>query len=116
MKSLVILITLCASFAYGSDHWDSCSNASGSVKMEYGILYVNGDSVSFDDVKVLKTLKTESEDCVLADSNPPMTVVAFDNTTTVEEVSYKYMAVDHTTLLICERGGSGVPAAATCAE
>ena len=119
MKLLALLSVLALTTnAFASDHWDYCSSADGGVKMENGTLYIDGEPIQHMEVKVLQTLKKAEEKCILADSNPPQEVIAYDNTVSVEEVSYKYLSTTaiSKTILLCERGGSGIPAAATCAD
>lgn len=114
---LAALTCLSVSPAFASDHWDNCSNAYGTIKMEYGTLLLEGvgeiaaESV---EVKVLSTVKQEIEKCIL--KNNKTEVIAFDNTTTIEEVKYtiEENEAPMTAILICERGGSGIPANDEC--
>jgi hypothetical protein len=118
MKLVLIgLIACLTNVAFASDHWDYCSSADGYVKMEGGVLMIQGvgeiasESVK---VKVLKTIRTEEEKCILKGYNTE--VIAYDNTITVEEVTYTVEENDMPSkvVLLCERGGSGIPAEASC--
>lgn len=114
---LVLSIAFLSATTFASDSWDSCSSADGYVRMDNGVLSIEGvgeiasESVK---VKVLSTVKTELEKCILKGYNSE--VIAYDNTVTVEEVTYTIEENDQpsTVVLLCERGGSGIPADASC--
>lgn len=112
--SIAILAVAASSPAFASDHWDNCSNADGSVKIEGGQLIVNGDDIVGPKTLGKRVLEKKSETCRLKNSG--QTVIAFDNEVTSEKIEYVYMAVKHTAFLVCERGGSGVPANDSCRE
>lgn len=115
---IVSLVIGLFSNVYASDSWDSCSSADGYVRMDNGVLSIDGigeiasESVN---VTVLSTVKTEQELCML--KNYKTEVIAYDNTITVEEVEYTMEENDvqpSKVILICERGGSGIPANDEC--
>ena len=122
MKELIFaaLIALSSS-AYASDSWDNCSDAAGTVKISFGTLTIGegSDAIRMDSGftrKVVSTVSDVSENCTLEGTNTE--VVAYENKITVEEVTFPYPHAeeDLTTTVICEVGGSGIPAAASCQE
>ncbi len=98
--------------AFASDSWDDCSNADGSVKVTHGDLYVNDEAVAGLKVIATRSLEKKSETCRLKNSG--QTVISFLNEVSSEKVEYLYMNVKHTIFLVCERGGSGIPANDSC--
>lgn len=119
MKS-ILLSTLLLTFgltANASDHWDYCSNASGDISLEGGTLYIDGigeiaeESVS---VKELSVVKKERETCTLAGGG--YEVIAYDNTISVKEVTFTIEEgyEPSTAIMLCEFGGSGIPANDQC--
>lgn len=117
MKAIILILGLSvASVSSASDYWDYCSDASGSVKMEHGSLYVDGDKIAFESFQTLSVVKKESENCVIEQTGD--TMLAYENTTSVAEVRYKYMSTTQISksTLICEQGGSGIPAAWNCVD
>ena len=113
-----IALTLVSVFSFSataSDHWDMCSSADGSVKMENGVLTIEGiGETTFSQLIVVSTLKNEEENCILKGAGTE--VVSHSNTVSVEEVQYTTEENDpaSSVYLICERGGSGIPANDEC--
>lgn len=98
-----------------SDMWDNCSSADGYVHLDNGVLSTEAlGEIPVISVKVLQTVKSEKEICVLKQSKTK--VIAYMNETTVEEVTFKLkdMNKDSSIIMLCERGGSGLPAAEDC--
>lgn len=119
MKTLIFMsVLLGMSTSFASDHWESCSDAFGNIKLEGGDLIVDGQSIKPDSVKTVLNFPKVSEKCFLKNSKPKQEVVAFENTDSVVEVKYKYLNTKavHTAKLICSIGGSGLPASAECEE
>jgi len=114
---LTLATTLSFSTSFAGDHWDNCSSADGFVRLENGQATVDGvGEVQVASVKVLKKIKSEKQTCVLKDYNQK--VISYMNDTTVEEVSYivEKSAPASKVIVICEKGGSGIPANAECKE
>lgn len=120
VKKVLILVALAFNFSAGaSDHWDSCSDAYGEVKMENGVLRVGQlgeiaeESVQ---VKVVNILENTVQKCKLKKHGTE--VISYENTVSVEEVTYTMEENDSPTksFMICERGGSGIPANDSCVE
>lgn len=116
--AVTVLMSLVLGYAaQASDHWDSCRSADGYVSMDNGILSIDGigeiasESVS---VKIISTIKQEQEKCILEGYNHE--VIAYDNTVTVEEVTYTMEENDAPSkvIVLCEKGGSGIPANGNC--
>ncbi len=120
MKKIALALALgLSASAFASDHWDYCSSADGVVKLENGILTVEGiGEIAEESVKInqLSVVKHDKEMCVLQKSGQE--VVAFENTVSVEEVTYTTEENDPETkvIVLCESGGSGIPAADSCKE
>lgn len=118
IKILVFFTLAClTSNVYGSDHWDDCSSADGYIQIGNGVLSIKGiGEIAPESVKtkVLSTIRREEEKCVLKGTKTE--VIAYDNTITVEEVEYKTEenSAPEKAVLICERGGSGIPASGEC--
>lgn len=117
MKALTLILTglMLSMSASASDSWDSCSNADGSVKIENGLLTVQGDEVD-GDLRVLskRVLSRKNETCRLKNSR--QRVVSLINEASLEQVRYTYMGVRHNAWVVCERGGSGIPANDSCRD
>lgn len=117
MKSILALglVFMMGAPALASDSWDSCSNSEGTVKLSYDNLTVGEDEIA-GPVKVLsrKVLEKKTEKCML--KNHKSRVIAFMNEVSIEKISYTYMNTKMTAWVVCERGGSGIPANDSCQD
>lgn len=109
------LVSFVSFSATASDHWDTCSSADGYVKIDHGALFIEGiGETTFDKLEVVSTIKDELVKCTLKGSKTE--VVSLINKVTVEQVHYRTEENEPLTLvlLLCERGGSGIPAGDEC--
>ncbi|MES2770357.1 MAG: hypothetical protein V4596_14535 [Bdellovibrionota bacterium] len=118
MKYLLAFVFMfVANAALASTQWDSCSSSDGTVTMLGSLLSIEGiGEIGSESVKVtvLSTVKDEQEKCWL--KNHRTEVISYENKVTVEEVEYTTEENDSPSksILICERGGSGIPANDEC--
>lgn len=122
MKKSKILFSLIAGLlmtisqnTVASDGWDNCASADGYVHMDNGVLSSEAlGNIPIISIKVLQTIKSEKEICTLKQSKTK--AIAYMNETTVEEVTFKLKDLKNvsTMILLCERGGSGLPASEDC--
>lgn len=118
MKYIMIFaFVFVGNMALATDQWDYCSSADGNVKIENGVLSVGEvGEIASESVKVtvLSKIKEDQEKCVLKKHKTE--VISYVNTITVEEVKF---AIEENgspskAVVICERGGSGIPANDEC--
>lgn len=114
MRTFALLALAFASPAFASDNWDNCSNADGTIKVENGQLVIGGDEIADHKVIGKRVLEKKTERCRL--KNDGSTVISLMNEVSSEKIQYVYMNVKQTTFLVCERGGSGIPANDSCRE
>ena len=115
---IFILSTIISVNSWASDSWDNCLSAGGDVEIE------NGELVKFNQdfypeallEKVVKKIdiKKTTETCILENSKQKVTSIA--EITSFQTVKLKtsngFVNVD----LICNIGGSGIPANDSCNE
>lgn len=121
MKSLTVFIlaSFMSSFAFASDAWSTCSSSDGYATMVWDQLEVENQGVipqnSFE-VEEVQVISEEDRSCVL--KNAQITVQSFYNKTTVKKVTYDLhepgMFPASVVYMICEEGGSGIPANDAC--
>jgi hypothetical protein len=118
--NILLTVTFILSFSFtsnASDSWDSCTSADGSFQISYGelVLPEKGPEENYVLGKLVKSvlLKTRFEKCML--ENSKYEVVALDEETTYEvyEMSVGESGPFEVEFL-CNRGGSGIPAADWC--
>lgn len=115
LPCIIGLIISTSQSTMASDMWDNCSSADRYVHLDNGILSTEAlGEIPVVSVKVLQVIKTEKEMCTLKQSKGE--VVAYMNEITVEEVTFKIKSMDKDSsiIMLCERGGSGLPANEDC--
>lgn len=111
--SLTLLTTFAATPAMASDHWWSCSDANKVLTMVEGELEINGTHVDYRTLSK-REINKETEYCVLKNSG--QRVISYDNTVSVMKIRYVLNGRKLNSYLICEEGGSGIPAGDECRE
>jgi|GEM_PF-4706058 len=110
------LISMASLPAFSSDHWDNCSSADGNMLIENGQprFVNNGDEASFQLLKLVKktVISKKTEKCKLKNSG--QVVISYTNEVTVELWETQVAEAAGENYFICERGGSGIPAADEC--
>jgi hypothetical protein len=117
-KMTFMLVTALAVNSWASDHWDYCLSAGGDVEIEYGEL-VNFNSQIYPDARLIQVvkkidIKRTTETCQL--ENSKQNVTSISEATSFQTIQLKtangFADVD----LICNVGGSGIPANDSCDE
>lgn len=112
---IIGLVISTSQTAMASDMWDNCSSADGYVHLDNGILSTEAlGEIPVISIQVMQKIETIKDMCILKQSQTE--VIAYMNETTVEKVTFKTKgaAVESSIIMLCERGGSGLPAAEDC--
>lgn len=114
LAALIFSVLTLTQFAYAGDHWDNCSNSTADIKIENGIIQIAGQESENISFKVLgKTvLKKERQTCVLKNSR--QTVISYDNEASVQRIEVKAGRNKYVAYVVCDAGGSGIPANDEC--
>ncbi len=112
---IIGLIISTSQSTMASDMWDNCSSADGYVHLDNGILSTEAlGEIPVISIQLMQKIETIKDMCILKQSQ--VEVIAYMNETTVEKVTYKIKgtAIESSIIMLCERGGSGLPAAEDC--
>ena len=117
MKTLILTLSMLVSgsYALATDHWDRCESQDQKVVVDEGRLFDGGQDISdFANMKVIKkvALGKRTETCKLKKSG--RTVVSLSEEITQETIRWGYKMNTLEAVVICKRGGSGIPASDSC--
>lgn len=116
--TIVSLMLMVSTQTFASDHWDNCASADGRVVLENGEV-VLPEANTEENLQIGKLVKkvlirTENETCRL--QNGKNRVPSLISETSFEIYETRIAESVGTIELLCERGGSGIPANDSCNE
>lgn len=123
MKSLIVLLlaSSVSSIAMASDSWSSCSSADGFATLDWGQLEIKDQGTLSENsfqVEEVQVINEETQTCTLQKAQ--YEVVSYTNKTSVKKVTFDLhepgMFPPSVVYVICEEGGSGIPANDFCEE